>query len=324
MRFTIVTPCLNGARFIDETILSVVGQAGPFAVRYHVQDGGSTDGTLDKLARWQSLLSGPFPILCDGIDFSYSSAPDGGMYSAINGGFDQCGEGDVMAWINADDRFEPGAFHLVADLLSHFKDVDWLCGRIATLDENGALMVSAPMPYPRNAIIAGLMDGRHWEFVQQEGTFWRRRLWLEAGSLDPAFRLAGDFDLWRRFAKYSDLVTVDSILGCYRRRQGQATSDLTNYNAEVDRSMAPAEKLQGAILAHAYLRAVSPRAKRSMGFTYRIIYRQNAEKWVCEELPAVHPTRPLTLRSIPYAVWSGGGRLVKRLSFRKRLRSLAK
>jgi len=56
MKFCIVTPCLDAARYIDETIFSVLSQAGPFRIRYHVQDGGSTDGTLEKLARWRRLI----------------------------------------------------------------------------------------------------------------------------------------------------------------------------------------------------------------------------------------------------------------------------
>jgi len=50
MRFGIVTPVLNGEKFLDQSILSVVSQAGPFTIRYHVQDGGSKDRTLEILA----------------------------------------------------------------------------------------------------------------------------------------------------------------------------------------------------------------------------------------------------------------------------------
>ncbi|HEX7200750.1 MAG TPA: glycosyltransferase, partial [Dongiaceae bacterium] len=86
-RFSIVTPVFNGARFLDETILSVVSQAGPFTLSYHVQDGGSTDGTVEKLAAWKERLADGFPVLCGGLEFSYASAPDGGLYDAIRRGF---------------------------------------------------------------------------------------------------------------------------------------------------------------------------------------------------------------------------------------------
>ena len=97
MKFCIVTPSLNPARFIDQTIFSVLSQAGPFRVRYHVQDGGSTDGTLEKLARWRGLLEAGLPPCCDGIEFTFVSEKDDGLYDAVNRGFAACGEGDVPA-----------------------------------------------------------------------------------------------------------------------------------------------------------------------------------------------------------------------------------
>ena len=115
MRFAIVTPVLNGEKFLDQSILSVVSQTGPFTIRYHVQDGGSKDRTLEILAAWKSRLARDFPVFCEGIEFSFASAPDRGVYEAINRGFAPCAyaDADAMAWINADDRFEPGAFATV-------------------------------------------------------------------------------------------------------------------------------------------------------------------------------------------------------------------
>jgi len=116
MRFNIVTPVLNGEKFINETILSVVSQTGPFSIRYHVQDGVSTDSTIKLLTAWQNRLANDFPINCAGIEFSFSSEPDRGLYDAVNRGFTACGDSDLMAWINADDRYEPGAFVTVAEI----------------------------------------------------------------------------------------------------------------------------------------------------------------------------------------------------------------
>jgi glycosyltransferase involved in cell wall biosynthesis len=324
MRFSIVTPCFNGARFIDETIMSVVAQAGPFSIRYHVQDGGSIDGTLDKLARWQARLAGDFPLLCQGVEFSYASAPDRGMYDAIATGFAQCGTGDAMAWINADDRFEAGAFHLVARLLSRFPDVEWLCGRPAYLDEDGAVAGVLPLlSLPRKAVAAGLLDGRYWRFIQQEGGFWRPRLWQAAGGVDPAFRLAGDFDLWRRFARHADPVVVDSILGCFRRHQAQATGDMLPYYAEIDRSLNPAERRQRDEAAALYAaEASSADALRAAGFAYRVIRRGAAGSWDCVELAAADPEAALARRSLAGALWEVRRHLSPRWSIRGLLRRL--
>jgi glycosyltransferase involved in cell wall biosynthesis len=273
MRFSIVTPVFNGARFLDQTILSVVGQAGPFSIRYHVQDGGSKDGTLDVLAAWQSRLARDFPIGCEGIEFSFASASDRGLYDAINRGFEACGTSDVMAWINADDRFEPGAFATVGEIFKSFLDIDWLTGRTTLIDEAGTILFLSPFtPFPREAIKAGIFDGRFAGpyIIQQEGTFWRSTLWKKAGGLNPNFRLAGDFDLWRRFAEHSELVVADTILGCFRFREGQLSANMAPYQAEIDASLSSDEMKIRAKASKTYARA---------GFTYPVLVRPYMRPW---------------------------------------------
>jgi Glycosyl transferase family 2 len=274
MHFNIVTPVFNGEKFLDQTILSVVGQAGPFSIRYHVQDGGSKDGTLDVLAAWQSRLAGDFPVGCKGIKFSFASAPDRGLYDAINRGFEACGgASDAMAWINADDRFEPGAFATVGEIFESFPDIDWLTGRTSLIDEAGIFLALSPItPYPRKAIKAGIFDGRFAGpyFIQQEGTFWRSTLWKKAGGVNPNFRLAGDFDLWRRFAKLSELVVADTILGCFRFREGQLSANMAPYHAEIDASLSPDERKIRAKASKTYARA---------GFAYPVLVRPYMRPW---------------------------------------------
>ena len=279
MRFSLVTPVLNGERFLNETILSVVTQSGPFTIRYHIQDGGSKDATLDLLAAWQTRLARDFPVGCEGIEFSYANAPDRGLYDAVNRGFAACGDYDAMAWINADDRFEPGALATVADIFRSYQDIDWLTGRTSLIDEAGIMLHMSPItPLPRKAIEAGIFDGRFAGpyFIQQEGTFWRPRLWEKAGGLDANFRLAGDFDLWRRFAKHSDLVIVDRILGCFRVCAGQLSTNMARYQAEIDASLSPDEIRTRAKAAKRYAKA---------RFAYRVLVRYYNEPWRCECWP---------------------------------------
>jgi glycosyltransferase involved in cell wall biosynthesis len=279
MRFSIVTPVFNGEKFLDQTILSVVGQAGPFTIRYHVQDGGSKNGTLDLLAAWQNRLARDFPIGCEGIEFSLASASDRGLYDAINRGFEACGDSDAMAWINADDRFEPGAFATVQEIFKSFPDIDWLTGRTTLIDEAGIfLLLSSITPFPRKAIEAGIFDGRFAGpyFIQQEGTFWRSTLWKKAGGLNPNFRLAGDFDLWRRFAKQSELVVADTILGCFRFRAGQLSANMAPYQAEIDASLSPEEMKIRAKASKTYAKA---------GFSYPVLIRPYMRPWRRQSWP---------------------------------------
>ena len=304
-RFAIVTPVFNGARFLDETILSVISQAGPFTLGYHVQDGGSTDGTVEKLAAWKERLAHGFPVLCAGLEFSYASGPDGGLYDAIRQGFSAAGQGEVMSevmsWLNADDRLEPGALQSVAHILEKFPDIDWLGGRSTIADETGIIVISWPiMPFPRKAIAAGIFDGRFAPiFIQQEGVFWRRRLWEAVGGLREGFRLAGDFDLWRRFAERTDLVIADTILGCWRRREGQLSARKDEYYAEIDRSLSAEEVAARAATAAEYRKARAMNRLKRHGFTYRIASRPALEDWTCETIDVVAPVTSISGPSYP-------------------------
>lgn len=245
MKFCIVTPCLNAAQFIDETIFSVLSQAGRFRIRYHIQDGGSKDGTLEKLDRWRQLLEAGLPSLCEQIEFTYASKKDDGLYDAVNSGFEACGDGDALSWINADDRFQPGAFITVAAILQKYSNAHWLTGSTSVITETGFDKgYMGRRLYPRKAIQAGIYDERVFPmtFIQQEGTFWRRELWQKAGGAKGNLRLAGDYDLWRRFANHAELIVVDRALGSFRMREGRLSQNRKAYYAEIDRLLSESEK----------------------------------------------------------------------------------
>ncbi len=271
LSFSIVTPVFNGREFLDETILSVVSQSGPFKIRYHVQDGGSSDGTLDVLQRWSKLLSGDFPVLCKGVEFSYASEKDAGLYDAVNKAFARCGPGDVMSWINSDDRYEPGAFASAAQIFQKFDDVHWVGGRPVLVSESGAQGQLVDLRgFPRKAIAAGIFEGRFAPFfLQQEGMFWRHELWSKVGGLDGRLRLAGDFDLWRKFARHADFVMADALFGCFRVREGQLSGTIEDYHKEIDGTFSPEEKATRVKISELFRVASSAEAIRAGGFSSR-------------------------------------------------------
>ncbi len=265
--FTIVTPTLNSEDYLDETIASVVGQAGDFAIRYHVQDGGSTDGTRAIIEAWQArLASGALPIRCRGITFSFTVSKDGGMYQAINRAFATAREGatdtpSVMGWINSDDRVAPGAFATIRAIMTDLPEIAFLTSRISLINDRGATLgVDSPIAFERAKLVAGDYEGRGGPFVMQEGTFWTAALWDKVGGLDESFRLAGDWDLWRRFGRHAPLTTVDTLLGFHRRRPGQLSESMDRYYAEIDRL--PPEKAANAASIPA--ESGSRRQKRSV------------------------------------------------------------
>lgn len=233
-----MTPVFNSEAYIDETIYSIVTQVGNFSIRYHIQDACSTDGTLDKLKEWERRLKEKhIPLLCNGIEFTFSSANDRGMYDGINQAVSQLDlqDYDYMTWINADDRLAPGALATVADIFTTFDRIHWLGGRISLINECGITThLSTPIPFNRQAIQAGLHDGRKLPFIMQEGTFWRGWLWRQVNGVKASLRFAGDYDLWRRFAEYTNYVLVDAVLATHRRRPGQLSGTMDRYYQEVD------------------------------------------------------------------------------------------
>jgi len=246
--FLIVTPSFNAPEFLDETIESIVSQRGDFTIRYHIQDGGSTDRTLDLLALWAERLAAErLRVDLPPLHFSWKSEPDRSMYDGIQKGFDELLRRQVsdapglviMTWINTDDLFAPNAFQTVAQFLRANPEEQWVTGIPCLIREDGCIADTRleGFGYARARLAKGQYDGRQFPFVMQEGTFWTRDLWLAAGGLNVDLRLSGDWDLWRRMARFQRLVTVRGVLAYHRRRPGQLSGDMERYWAELDQCL---------------------------------------------------------------------------------------
>lgn len=234
----IVTPVRNAVRTIDATIWSIVSQAGDIHVHYHVQDGQSSDGTLEKIEVWARRLEKIGDELPARLTFTFASEADDGMYDAIRKGFGRMNipQDAFMSWCNADDALWPGALNAVVRLGNDLPAVDWIMGWQAWFDNHSRFTAIDRNPhFPRPIIAAGLADGIHWQFIQQESAFWRKRLWDKVGGLNPSLRLAGDWDLWCRFAGHASLVHAQRQLGAFFVRPGQQSADLSAYWEEVGR-----------------------------------------------------------------------------------------
>jgi glycosyltransferase involved in cell wall biosynthesis len=247
----IVTPCMNAASTIDQTILSVLSQAGDFSIRYHIQDGGSTDGTIEKLEQWKRRLDeGSLPVFCRNIVFTYASAADQGMYDALVKGFAVMSIPSVafMTWINADDFLFPFAFvHVLNTHRNLPGKILWLGGQVSVIDEKRNSWCMPERLLPTEVIASGLCDGKHWDFVQQEGTFFRKDLWDKAQKEGAfvGFKLAGDWNLWRIFARHATYYQLPWPLGTFRKQEGQLTqTSWDGYHAEIDAVVSQIDRLE--------------------------------------------------------------------------------
>lgn len=185
-RVTVVTPSFNQAPFIEQTIRSVLDQDYP-DLEYIVVDGGSTDGSLEIIRRYADRLAW------------WVSEPDGGQTDALNKGFRRA-TGEVLAWLNSDDVYRPGAVWEAAAYLDAHPEFGMVYGEADFIDTEGRVTGRFDA---RQADYVRLMRGA--VYIPQQAAFFRRSLWEQVGPLDPAFYFAMDYDLWVRIARIARL-----------------------------------------------------------------------------------------------------------------------
>jgi len=224
--FFIIIPTLNSAEFLERCLASIILiQPGNFSVRVHVQDAQSTDDTVKIAEAWAPR------------NVTISSERDDGLYDALTRAATRTRPGEIMTWLGSDDVLLPGTLATVASIFDQLPEVQWLTGLPFCGNEVGeGYTPGPPMPYIRADLAAGKYEGRSKAFVMQEGSFWRSDLWHKVGGVDPHLKLAGDWDLWRRFAQQTPLYAVTFPLGRFTRRKGQKSEDMEPYYLEIDAS----------------------------------------------------------------------------------------
>ncbi|MBV9170556.1 MAG: glycosyltransferase [Chloroflexi bacterium] len=204
---SLTTPTLNQRQFIEFTLESVLSQRYP-NLQYTVQDGGSTDGTLELLEDY-----------CNAGELVYRSASDRGLGQAINRGF-AGSSGEIMGYLNSDDLLLPGALATIATWFSKHPNVDVVYGNRLLIDQLGFQIGRWILPPHDNQVL-------YWEdYIPQETLFWRRRMWERVGGrVDESFRFAVDWDLLIRFAEAgARFARIPRCLGAFRIHDAQKTT----------------------------------------------------------------------------------------------------
>jgi glycosyltransferase involved in cell wall biosynthesis len=209
--FSIVVPTLNQGSYIEDTLLSILWQ-GYDNVEIIVVDGGSTDETLTVLERYRPWIR----VLI--------SEPDRGQSEAINKGFRRA-SGSILAWLNSDDFYLPGAFHTVLSCFAAHPTGRWVIGSGDIISADQRFLRHVP---GREGSAQTLLAIENECFLLQQSCFWTASLWREAGGVDEGLSLLMDYDLWWRFSRCCTGIVTQEKLGAMRyyttvktRRQGE-------------------------------------------------------------------------------------------------------
>ena len=188
-KVSVITPSYNQGRFLEASILSVLGQDYP-NLEYIVVDGGSKDESLEIIKKYQDRLAW------------WVSEKDKGHADALNKGFSHA-TGEILAWLNSDDIYFPGAVSEAVSILINHPKVGMVYGGADLIDDEGATV--GQFASKQTSYRQMLRGSVH---IPQATTFFRTDLWRKVGPLDLSLFFSFDYDLWVKIAKVSQVLYV--------------------------------------------------------------------------------------------------------------------
>ncbi len=212
---SIITPSLNQSRFIERTIRSVLSQDVP-GIEYVICDGGSTDGTLEILRRFDSQID-------------WCSEPDGGQADAVNKGILRT-SGEVIGWLNSDDIYYPRMLEKVCAFFDSNSEIDVIYGQANHINEDDSLIA----PYPTE--LWNLERLKEVCFLCQPAVFFRRRVVDRFGLLDSKLRFCMDYEYWIRLALSGSVFSHQKQIfaGSRMYAENKTKSFLREVHAEIN------------------------------------------------------------------------------------------
>lgn len=193
---SIVTPSYNQAAYLEQTLTSVLEQDYP-RLEYLVVDGDSTDGSVEIIRKYADKLA------------FWVSEKDSGQAEAINKGLSRA-KGELVAWLNSDDYYLPGAISAAVKAFQENPDVVLVYGNMLAVDENGNTINA--LKYNQ----LSLEDLLCFQIIGQPAVFFRRAALEKAGNLDASYHFLLDHHLWLRIALQGKILHVDETWAAAR------------------------------------------------------------------------------------------------------------
>ena len=193
---SIITPSYNQVKFLEDTIRSVICQDYPH-MEYIVIDGGSTDGSINIIHRYEKKLA------------YWISEPDKGQSNAINKGFAQA-KGSIYAWLNSDDLLAPSAVRIAVHYLTQNTGIGLVYGDRLHIDSKGNVVgINICPSHDIN------MFRRNFT-LPQETVFFKREVFEKVGGIDESLKFSMDFDFWCKMEQITEMHHIPAFLGCFR------------------------------------------------------------------------------------------------------------
>jgi GT2 family glycosyltransferase len=225
---SIVTPSFHQARYLEQTLRSVLEQDYP-RIEYLVIDGASKDGSVDIIRKYENKLA------------YWVSEKDSGQGEAINKGLSRA-TGEIIAWINSDDYYLPGAVSAAVKVFEQNPDVVLIYGDMLAVDENGR--TTNLMKYGQ----LSLADLLCFQIIGQPSVFFRKDALQKAGMLDTTFHFLLDHHLWIRIAQQGKILHVPQVWSAARyHAEAKNRAKAAEFGQEAFRILDWAKKQPGLV-----------------------------------------------------------------------------
>jgi len=206
-KISIVTPSYNQGQFLERTILSVLNQNYP-NIEYIIIDGGSTDGSVEIIKKYEKHLA------------YWVSEKDNGQTYAINKGF-QKSTGEILAYINSDDTYNMVAFLKIFEAVNKNPKADLVFGNVIYTDAYDNVL--GEYRFTKFDFATLIYEGGN---LHQTGSFWTRNIYEKVGGFNTQCRFCMDFDFFCRVAETGSLKYIRVYIANFRHHESSKSSTI--------------------------------------------------------------------------------------------------